>query len=98
MDPTMLSGIMSGGAQLISTAMSNASVARQNRKSRTFARGMYEKQRDDNIEFWRMQNSYNDPAQQMERLKNAGLNPALIYGQNAGGASGSAGSIASPRV
>ena len=33
---------------------------------------------------------YNDPKKQMERLKNAGLNPALMYGQNAAGASGTA--------
>ena len=33
-----------------------------------------------NIKFWEMQNAYNTPAQQMARLKKAGLNPALIYG------------------
>lgn len=33
---------------------------------------------------------YNDPKKQMERLKNAGLNPALMYGQGAAGASGTA--------
>ena len=28
-----------------------------------------------------MQNAYNTPAKQMERIKQAGLNPALMYGQ-----------------
>jgi hypothetical protein len=32
-------------------------------------------------EFWNMQNAYNTPKAQMERLKAAGLNPALMYGQ-----------------
>ncbi len=35
-----------------------------------------------NIEFWNMQNAYNDPSAQMARLKQAGLNPNLIYGQS----------------
>lgn len=47
-----------------------------------------------NIDFWKMQNQYNTPAAQMQRLKDAGLNPNLIYGSSPAGASGSAGSIA----
>lgn len=46
-----------------------------------------------NIEFWKMQNQYNTPAAQMQRLKDAGLNPNLIYGSSPAGASGAAGSI-----
>lgn len=98
MDPITGGALASGASQIVSSLLGNASRARQNRKSRTFARGMYEKQYQDNIEFWRMQNSYNDPSQQRKRLEKAGLNPALMYGQNAGGASGNAGSIASPKV
>ena len=45
-----------------------------------------------NVEFWNMQNAYNTPKQQMSRLKDAGLNPNLIYGSNAN--TGVAGSIA----
>lgn len=33
-----------------------------------------------NLEMWNLQNAYNDPAAQMARLKNAGLNPNLVYG------------------
>lgn len=47
-----------------------------------------------NIKFWQMQNAYNDPAQQMSRLKKAGLNPNLIYGQSVSGATGQAGAVA----
>lgn len=46
-----------------------------------------------NVEFWRMQNQYNLPSAQMQRLKDAGLNPNLIYGSSPAAASGSAGSI-----
>ena len=46
-----------------------------------------------NVEFWKMQNRYNLPSEQMKRLKAAGLNPNLIYGSSPAGASGAAGSI-----
>lgn len=32
------------------------------------------------VAMWNMQNAYNTPAAQMERLKDAGLNPMLVYG------------------
>ena len=40
----------------------------------------YEKQRADNLEFWKIQNEYNSPYSQMLRYKEAGLNPLLMYG------------------
>lgn len=46
-----------------------------------------------NIKFWEMQNAYNTPAQQMARLKKAGLNPALIYGSGSAN-TGIAGAVA----
>jgi hypothetical protein len=52
----------------------------------------------ENVEFWNMQNAYNDPAAQMARLKNAGLNPNLIYGQSSGSAAGNAGAIAASKA
>lgn len=36
-------------------------------------------------EFWDYQNAYNTPLRQMQRLKEAGLNPALMYGQGTTG-------------
>lgn len=46
-----------------------------------------------NIRFWKMQNEYNTPANQMKRLQDAGLNPNLIYGSGSAN-TGVAGSIA----
>lgn len=40
-----------------------------------------QKQTEYNIGLWNMQNAYNTPKAQMERFKEAGLNPNLIYGQ-----------------
>jgi len=45
-----------------------------------------------NRETWERQNQYNHPLQQMDRLKSAGLNPNMIYGNSPGSAVGNAGS------
>lgn len=68
----------------------------QNKKSRAFSREMYQTQKADNIAFWNMQNEYNSPEAQMERLKRAGLNPNMVYDK--GGAIQPAGNISTPDV
>lgn len=35
------------------------------------------------VQDWEKQNAYNHPLQQMQRLKEAGLNPHLVYGSGA---------------
>lgn len=57
------------------------STGNMNKKSRAFSEQMYARQLYDQERFWNMQNEYNSPAAQMQRFKDAGLNPALIYGQ-----------------
>lgn len=47
-----------------------------------------------NIDMWNRQNEYNNPTQQMARLKNAGLNPNMIYGTSPTSAVGNADSVA----
>lgn len=54
---------------------------------------MYKKQKQDNLDFWQMQNEYNAPIQQIQRYKDAGLNPALMYG---GATAGNASQIQAP--
>lgn len=68
----------------------------RNRKSRKFAREMYDKQKADQIAFWNMANKYNAPSAEMARLKAAGLNPALMYGQ--GAEANRAGAIGKPQA
>lgn len=63
-----------------------------NRKNRKFALEQYYRQREDELRFWRMNNAYNHPTAQMERLRAAGLNPHLVYGNGSVGNSSSAAS------
>jgi len=44
------------------------------------------------LEMWNRANEYNAPTQQMSRLREAGLNPRLIYGASSGQAAGTAAS------
>lgn len=43
------------------------------------AKGLADMQQENNIAMWNLQNEYNTPAKQMERLAEAGLNPNLAY-------------------
>lgn len=52
----------------------------QNRKQRKWEEKMAQRQRDWAIEDWNRSNQYNSPSSQMQRLKDAGLNPNLVYG------------------
>lgn len=61
--------------------------ANQARKNRAFQERMYNKQVEDTIKFWNMQNEYNLPsaayAREIEGLTKNGLNPQLMYGNGA---------------
>lgn len=92
-DPT---GAIIGAVQNVPSDIQAFSAAEiNNRRSQKWNEKMYQRKYDDSIAFWNMQNAYNTPAAQMQRYKEAGLNPALMYGQ---GNSGNAGSIQVPDV
>ncbi|AXH73747.1 MAG: DNA pilot protein [Microviridae sp.] len=62
-------------------------TAFENRQNRQFSVDMYERQNRDTVDFWNKQNAYNSPVSQMQRFKDAGLSPWLMYSQgNAGNA------------
>jgi len=77
MDPFTLSAIVAGG----STLMNLGSQIGTNSSNRKFANEMYDKQRLDALADWNRQNQYNSPSAMMQRYKEAGLSPHLIYGQ-----------------
>lgn len=89
--PDNNAALAAGFASAVGSGLNAAQTANLNRKNRKFAQEMYNTQKQDAINFWNMQNEYNSPAAQMMRFKDAGLNPALIYGQT-----NSSGPISSP--
>lgn len=80
MGPIGMSGLSAGldAAAQVGQFISTASI---NKKTRQWNEMMYNKQRQDALTDWNMQNAYNAPTAQMSRFKAAGLNPNLIYGQ-----------------
>lgn len=83
-------GIAAGSA-ILSAGTQAYTAGKSNLKTRRLIRQQYDQQKRDNLENWHRQNEYNSPVAEVERLKAAGLNPALAYGSSAG-----AGGQASP--
>ena len=81
------SAINVGGG--IFTAKKNREFAREEaEKQKQWAEQMYNKQNAWNYEMWQKENEYNSPEAQVNRLRDAGLNP-LNYGLDGTGNSGS---------
>jgi hypothetical protein len=72
--------LFNASAQMAVGAMNYAASGSTNKKTLQYNREMYDKQRKDSLADWNMQNQYNSPIEQMNRLKAAGLNPNLVYG------------------
>lgn len=93
MDPLTLSliaGIATTGANVYGThtqkkiAEKNMYLTEsQNRINRQVEAERYAQMRKDALSDWKAQNEYNHPLQQMQRLREAGLNPNLVYGKGA---------------
>ena len=76
-------------ASAIGTAIGGIFGQGSNRKAYHRSKKLMDKQMAMDKQMFDYQNAYNTPAQQMARLKDAGLNPALMYGQGTtGNASG----------
>lgn len=73
------SGLFSGGLGAIGSIFSNNSQKKENQRNREFTEYMYDRQYDNNIKLWNMQNKYDLPSAQKQRLLDAGLNADLMY-------------------
>lgn len=72
-----------GGASLFGNIASSAGNARAAKQVNKGNMKLAEYQYSKNLDMWHMTNAYNSPTAQMQRLKAAGLNPNLVYGNGA---------------
>lgn len=93
-----LPGILSAGSSLINSGLSRRNSRRN--VDRTIAGNLELSQYEfsQNLAQWERQNAYNTPAAQMQRYKDAGLNPNLIYGQGTPGNAASSPQYDKPTV
>lgn len=68
------------GASILSDGINAVVDGINTRASRRWQEKMMQWQRNSALTDYGMQNEYNSPSAQMERLKKAGLNPNLVYG------------------
>jgi len=92
--PIPLAPVIAAGGDILSTGINAVLTSEQNRKNREFAQQQADQQRSYALADYHMQNQYNSPSSQMERLKAAGLNPNLVYGNGATATGGSVRSTA----
>ena len=74
---------VTAAGQVLGTGINAIAQGKMNKKTRQWNEKMYAQQRTDALADWNMQNAYNSPEQQMQRLRDAGLNPNLVYGNGA---------------
>jgi hypothetical protein len=77
----LIAPLITAGASILGNLFNKSSVEKTNQRQEDFNTQMYNRQRADALTDWDKQNAYNSPSQQMQRFKEAGLNPNLIYGQ-----------------
>lgn len=81
MDPLTVGLLVAGGQSALNFAGSRIDQGRSLRDNLQLQEHAFQK----NLDMWNRGNAYNDPSAQMARLKNAGLNPNLVYGHGATG-------------
>lgn len=93
---SVLGGIVAGVGSLLgglgSSAMNNKAVQDTNKANMEIAKYQAQWQQQENekayqrsLKMWNLQNEYNSPTQQMARIRAAGLNPNLVYGNGVAG-------------
>lgn len=77
--PVVLGAIISGISALASSVASGVSAKRQQRRQNQMNMEMANYQNSINLEQWNKENEYNSPINQMQRLKDAGVNPRIWW-------------------
>lgn len=72
--------LIAGGLSLLSSAMDNAFNYAQSNRDYLRSKKLMALQNKYNVQNWQMNNEYNEPKNQIARLRSAGINPDLFYG------------------
>lgn len=78
--PAWLIPAIAGATSLVGGLLGNSSNRSAQNSANRANMELAKYQYSTNVDMWNKQNFYNSPQQQMDRLKNAGLNPNLVYG------------------
>ncbi len=90
---SLVGGILGSSSQ----NSANSTNIKLNQMNNDFQMAMMQKQMDYNTDMWRKQNAYNSPSAQVQRLKDAGLNPYMFMsGGNNTGVAQSANGVSLP--
>lgn len=81
--PVPLGAAIIAASGLASSGVNAIAQGKTNRATRKWNEKMYGRQRADALADWERENAYNHPTEQMNRLRAAGLNPNLVYGNGA---------------
>lgn len=85
-------GDLLGGVTSVAGSIANAVTSKkarkwqsqENERQRQYMSELANRQNQWNLEQWNRENAYNSPSNKMKLLREAGLNPDLMYGQGAG--------------
>lgn len=88
------SSLIGAAGNIVGSLIGAKSTSDTNSANMRLAEYQYSK----DLEMWNRQNAYNTPAAQMQRYKDAGLNPHLIYSQGNPGNASSAPSYSAPTI
>lgn len=78
-EPVTAATLIAGASSAVGAGANAYAQGKMNNKTREYNKWAMKQQREWALSDWERQNLYNSPAQQMQRLREAGLNPHLIY-------------------
>lgn len=87
-DPYVIGSAIGAGTSLLGDIFNLFGSSKANREQRDYNTSIINQQRQWALEDIKNQNQYNSPVEQMNRLKQAGLNPNMVYGTGVTGSTG----------
>ena len=87
---SLLGDIGGSAGSIVSTLISNANQMKLARENMQWQQQENERAYQRDIDFWNMQNQYNSPEAQRQRLEEAGFNPNMAFGNGVKATTGNA--------